>query len=336
MSAATASIVNSAIAKRSWVRPMSLQPLWAMTVHVDTADAEERARIAGPVGDRVLCHTDWILLSTCHRLEIYGFGPIPNLGVSLRVITGEKAVRPLLRVAAGLDSAVIGEDEVLHQVRQALGNALAARALDGRLRRLFETAIAAGRRARAGRPGWSSNLAQRAVAWLEQRSGLSGRTVLVAGAGRMGSSLAHAASLAGADVTIASRDANRARRLARIYGGLGTDLAGGAELAPKSAAIAVALAGVWHEFEHSASEVRPVADMSSPSAIPAAVRARLGTSFLGIDDLFVRGQPLPRAYIDEADRIVAGKTLEYVGWLEGGMRRQDSAQANRVPSLDVA
>jgi glutamyl-tRNA reductase len=189
--------------------------------------------------------------------------------------------------------------------------------VDSRLQRLFETAIAAGRRARAGRTASSGNLAQRAVEWLAQRSQLAGRTVLVAGAGRMGSALAHSARLAGAEVTIASRDATRARRLAQVYDGRGIDLAGGAELVPMSAGVAVALAGVWHELRPPQGELPPIADISAPAAVSIEVRARLNGGFLGIDDLFLRKQTVPRGYIEEADRVVATKTDEYVRWLEG-------------------
>jgi glutamyl-tRNA reductase len=265
-----------------------------------------------------------ILLSTCHRVELYGFGIMPDLGTLLHVETGMQAVGHLMRVAAGLESAIIGEDEVLHQVRDALAKARARPSLDRRLQRLFETAIASGRRARAGRTAASGNLAQRAVAWLQERSALDGRTVLIAGAGRMGSSLAHAARRAGADVTIASRDPTRANRLALVYGGRGMDLAGGAELAPKSAGIAVALAGVWHEFHPPECDLPPIADISAPPAVPTAVRARLNGTFLGIDDLYVRAQTVPRGYIAEADRIVEMKTREYIHWLEGGMWRYRS------------
>ncbi|TMD30834.1 MAG: hypothetical protein E6I95_14630 [Chloroflexi bacterium] len=311
---------------------MSLENLWVMAVQVDTASAEERERIARSVEGRVPFHSDWILLSTCHRVELYGFGAMPEVDPRLHVKTDKDTVQHLIRVATGLESAIVGEDEVLHQVRLALRNARATRALDGRLQRLFETAIAAGRRARAGRTASSGNLAQRAVAWLDQRSRLSGHTVLVAGAGRMGSSLAHAARVAGADVTIASRDESRARRLARVYGGRGVDLAGGAELAPKSSAVAVALAGEWRELQPWEGEAPPIADISAPTAIPAAVRARLNKDFLGIDDLNLRVQPLPRAYMAAADRLVSTKTLEYVTWLDGGKRGQPGTRptSNRL------
>ena len=166
----------------------------------------------------------------------------------------------------------------------------------------------------AGRTASSGNLAQKAVTWLHQRSSLAGRTILVAGAGRMGASLAHSARLAGAEVTIASRDTNRASRLAQVYGGIGIDLARGAELASEVAGIAIALGGIWHELK---GDLPPVADISAPSAVPADVRARLNGAYLGIDDLYVRPHMIPRAYIDEAGRVVATKTVEYVRWLEG-------------------
>jgi glutamyl-tRNA reductase len=295
---------------------MSGQSPWLLSVQADIASADERERLAQLVGAKIGAHGDWLLLKTCHRVELYGFGAMPDLESPLDVEAGEGAVRHLMRVAAGLESAIIGEDEVLHQVRADLAHALAARSLDGRLQRLFETAIAAGRRARSGRTASSGNLAQRAVAWLEQKSKLEGRTVLVAGAGRMGSSLAHSAKRAGANVTIASRDAGRARRLAKVYEGRGIGLADAAELAPRSAGVVVALAGIWHELQLPKGELPPIADISAPTAVPAAVRARLNGSFLGIDDLYVRTQSVPRAYIDEADRVVDMKTSEYVRWLD--------------------
>ena len=294
---------------------MSLHQPWVMAVQADIASADERARLARAVEMQIGGEHQWILLSTCHRVELYGFGTTPVIDSRLQVQTGEGAVRHLIRVAAGLESTIIGEDEVLHQVRDALAQARASRTLDKRLSRLFETAIAAGRRARAGRTDSSGNLAQRAVAWLQKRSTLAGRTVLIVGAGRMGSSLAHAARNAGAELTIASRNATRARRLAQVYGGQGVDLAVGADLMLRSAAVAVALAGPWLELQPPPGELPPVADMSAPSAIPAAVRTRLNGGFLGVDDLYVRTKPVPGGYIDEAVRIVTAKTSEYLGWL---------------------
>jgi len=289
-----------------------------MSVQADTAGADERERLAQSLDAKIGAHADWLLLKTCHRVELYGFGAMPDLETPLQVEAGEGAVRHLMRVAAGLESAIIGEDEVLHQVREDLAHALATRSLDGRLQRLFETAIAVGRRARAGRTASSGNLAQRAVAWLEQRSRLADRIVIVAGAGRLGSAPAPAAHRAGGGETPPPNPPPRARRLAKVYDGRGIGLADAAVLAPRSAGVVVALAGVWHELQLLKGELPPIADISAPTAVPASVRARLNGSFLGIDDLYVRTESVPRAYIDEADRVVDAKTTEYVRWLESG------------------
>jgi len=201
---------------------------WLAGVSAAQRPAEERERIAARLG--LDGAGGGVLLSTCHRVELYGFGEPPSLIGDLPLASGEAAVVHLLRVAAGLESALVGEDEVLHQVRDAFRASTASAGLDHRLHRLFEVAVATGRSARAGRTASSAGLATRAVGWLQERAALRGRPVLVAGAGRMGSALAHAARKEGALVTIASRDPGRASRLAAIYDGSGVSLAEGAAL----------------------------------------------------------------------------------------------------------
>ena len=274
-----------------------LEP-WALIVDAASTPAEDRARLAAtwaPEAGR----PDRILLQTCHRVELYGVGPAPQ--------EAQAAAEHLLRVAAGLESAVIGEDEVLHQVRAALLAAGGPR--DGRLTRLFETGIAAGRRARAGRTATSATLADRAVRWLAERTELDRRPVLVAGAGRMGWALARASVRAGALVTIASRSQDRARATAHGLGVEATDLRAGAGRARQAAAVAVALAGPWEEL---ADPLPPTADLSWPSAVPPHARG----VYLGVDDLFTGGEAPPPGYVQSANAIVAAKLAEYRNWLE--------------------
>ena len=289
--------------------------LWALTASPDDLASDDRARLAGEIDAWLRDGRTALALKTCHRVELYGLGPPPALHAP-RVRSDGEAVAHLLRVAAGLESVIVGEDEVLHQVRDALAGAHGIGPLDFRLRRLFETAIATGRRARSGRTQASGNLAHSAVTWLGAKSKFSGRMVVVAGAGRMGASLAHSLTRAGASVTVASRDANRAARLARIYGGIGVDLLEGARLTNEAAGVAVALGGPWTELAAAgADDLPPVADISAPQAIPDAVRRRLNGSFLGIDDLYRLGGSPPGAYIKDAEALVAVKTDEYMAWL---------------------
>jgi glutamyl-tRNA reductase len=287
---------------------------WVAGVSAAERSAEERERIAADL--RPEAGAAQVLLSTCHRVELYGFGEPPPLAAGLPIQSGQAAVVHLLRVAAGLESALVGEDEVLHQVRDAFRDAAAGdHRLDVRLHRLFEAAVATGRRARAGRTATGVGLAGRAVDWLQGRTPLRGGAVLVAGAGRMGSALAHAARKQGALVTIASRDPERAQRLAAVYGGSGVSLAEGAELVSRSAGVAVALSGPWQELVAPADPLPPIADISAPSALPAALRARLNGGFLGVDELFAGGTP-PPGYVAAGELIVLGKAGEYLDWLE--------------------
>ena len=289
---------------------------WALTVSAADVDAAARAEIAGEVEEWQAAGGGGVALVTCHRVELYGFGRLPLRGMP-HMLRGRQAVAHLLRVACGLESAVVGEDEVLHQVREALVRARLEQDADRRLHRLFETAIATGRKARSGRTESSGNLAQGAVAWLSTRADIAGGMVVVAGAGRMGAVLAHSLVRSGAQVIIASRDVTKAARLARIHAGRGMDLRGGAEWAGRAAAVAVALGGPWDELGAVAGpKLPPIADISAPTAVPEQVRRRANGGFLSIDDLYRRDKPPPGAYIKDAERLVALRTSEYLHWLE--------------------
>ena len=108
------------------------------------------------------------LLSTCLRVEVAVAGPVSRLESLLaslfgevpappQVWTGEEAVRHLYRVAAGLESPILGEQEILTQFRQSLIGAEASGQVDGLFARLLEGAVAVGRQARELLPGSPHN-----------------------------------------------------------------------------------------------------------------------------------------------------------------------------------
>ena len=289
---------------------------WVLAATAGEMGVEERARLqeqAAGVGHHP------VTLVTCHRVEVYGFGEPPELEMPVR-LEGEAAIRRLFRVTAGLESAVMGEDEILHQVREALATARARPengqnpTIDPRLARAFEEAIAVGRRARAGSSAPKTDLAQRAIAWLAQRADLGGRRVLVAGTGVMGGALRRAATPAGAEVVVAGRD----RRRADLTLAEAADEAGG------MAAIAVALAGPWTALEGAGTELPPLADLSSPPAVPASVRQALGDRLLDVDALFERlpaeqgvggSPPAEMSWAERAEGLVAEGVDGYLTWL---------------------
>jgi glutamyl-tRNA reductase len=277
---------------------------WVLALDAGDAPVEDRTRFQAEAEAMLEFHAGWALLSTCHRVELYGMGPVPRWP-GVRTLRGRPAAERLIRIAAGLESTVPGEDEVLRQVRDALA-AARLRGVDERLARLFEVAIATGRKVRAGRRQAGPGLAARALAWLDARVGLARQPVLVAGTGLMGTALARAAAEAGAVVTVAGRDLSRAS----------VDLAAAAAVAPRTAAVAVALAAPWEELGGQAGRLPPVADLSSPPAVPEPVRSALGGDFLGIDGLYARsGAETPWAA--RAAALVQESADEYAGWLAG-------------------
>jgi glutamyl-tRNA reductase len=282
---------------------------WALVAQAGDVDVNERSGLEAALTELVDFHRRWALLATCHRIEVYGFGPAPSRG-DMRLLEGEAAVRRLFRVAAGLESAVIGETEILGQVRDALVRAR-GRGTDERVARLFECAIAAGRTARAMPLPARDGLAERAVGWLHGRVHLVGRPVLVVGTGAMGSSLAASAASAGGVVTVAGRRPERAA----------LDLRAAAHRAHHVAAVAVALRGEWLELAAASEAVPgrrlpPLADLSAPPAVPARVRLALGPDFLGIDALWER-RPGESAWVAGAEAAVEEAVGEYMGWLRG-------------------
>jgi len=162
---------------------------------------------ASPPADTALQET--VILSTCNRLEYYAATSRPeaaieeiiarlsrNFGVAvetfrphLYILRDEAVVEHLMRVAAGLDSMVLGEAQILGQVVTAYQTATAHRAAGPFLCRLFERAIHAGKRARTetGIGLNPASISSVAVQMARRHLGdLSDKTVMILGAGEMG------------------------------------------------------------------------------------------------------------------------------------------------------
>jgi glutamyl-tRNA reductase len=149
-------------------------------------------------------------------------GGVLDLGDGLSCRYDDAAVAYLFEVAAGIDSPVLGEGEILRQVRDAAEAARQERAVGTVLAPLFRHAVEAGKRARtetAIQRGTTS-LANAAVELAAERAqGLAGKRVLLVGAGEMGVGMARA--LAGrndlsGEVVVANRGAERAAEVADI------------------------------------------------------------------------------------------------------------------------
>jgi glutamyl-tRNA reductase len=174
---------------------------------------------------------DAVCLSTCNRTEVYSTG-VPEVEVvaALESLAGhgldgvlymrldDEAALHLFRVAAGLDSLVPGEGEILGQVRAAFEAAEPGPLLD----RVFRQALAVGKRVRTETAIGESpaSVSAAAAALAAQVFGeLSGRDVLLIGAGRIGELAAANLSSRGARIAyVANRSVENARQLAHRFG----------------------------------------------------------------------------------------------------------------------
>lgn len=184
------------------------------------------------------------VLSTCNRVEVYavvsrfhgGVQDVRNflsefchvapedLADHLYTYYDDAAVRHLLRVAAGIDSLVVGESEILGQVRRAYQVALAEGSAQRLLGAAFRRALKTGKRARS-ETGIAKNPASVSSAAVELArralpgGSLTGRRVVVVGAGKMGRLAARALIHSGAgNVAVINRSPERARELAAELG----------------------------------------------------------------------------------------------------------------------
>jgi glutamyl-tRNA reductase len=292
-----------------------------------TAPVELRERVALPEGRAVsvlreLMSADGIdeavALSTCNRTELYmvvgddvgaettalgilarqaGIRPTELVSHLYSLRNGD-AARHLFRVTAGLDAMIVGEAEIQGQVKRAYELALVESTTSAFMNRLFREALAAGKRVRTDTTLNSSSVSvsSAAVELAQETLGdLSGRRVVVIGAGETGELTARALTERGvSSVFVANRHYDRAIGLAQRFGGNAVRF----ESLPMEltrADIVVSATGSPHhiveraelESVMAAREGRPLLmiDIAVPRDIEPGVRDIEGVFLQDIDDL---------------------------------------------------
>ena len=138
-------------------------------------------------------------------------------------LRGREVVQHLFRVASSLDSMVLGEPQILGQLKQAYRAAREAGALGGTLHEITEQALAVGRRVRRETAlGTTAVSVSYAAVELAKKifGSLEGKTVFILGAGKMSELAArHLVSSGASSILVANRTASRAQELARAFGG---------------------------------------------------------------------------------------------------------------------
>jgi len=316
-----------------------------------------------------------VVLSTCHRVEVYAvaerfhgamadvrhflselsFVPPEDFADHLYVHYDDAAAAHLFSVTAGLDSVVVGETQILGQVRDAWERARQEEAAGSRLSLLFRQALEVGKRARtetAIARGITS-LSQAAVAMASERLfPLADRNVVVLGAGEMGAGLVDEvadADVPGSRVTVANRTWARAMQLAERAGGRAVNLDGlPAALADadllltSTGSTRVVLTAAEMALALAPRQERPllIVDLGMPRDIDPAVADLPGVSLLGLADV----ERFVAANLDERRKEVAPVRAivaeEVDRWVEVTSARQAtptvSALHHRAEELRVA
>jgi glutamyl-tRNA reductase len=293
-----------------------------------------------------------VVVSTCNRAELYA--ACDDVGTTEAAFTGFisefhdippshirphayglsdlDAARHLFRVAAGLDSLVMGEPQILGQLKQAHITAAEARTAGPILNRLFHSSFAAGKRVRTetGLGSGAVSVSYAAVSLARKIFGdLRGRAVLVIGAGEMGKLTArHMKSQGVEDVTIVSRTMANAARTAEAIGGaraadwdhLDAALVKSDIVITATGAAAPILTGMHVRRVMRRRRNRPlfIIDIAVPRDVDASAGEIEQVILYNIDDLqsTVRENLARRASeVARAEAIVAEEVAKFGAWL---------------------
>jgi len=334
-----------------------------------TAAVPVLERLTVPVGaapdtlDRLVSQQyvdEAVVLSTCNRVEIYAavsafHGGLADIGSMLAaqaecsvndlaphlyVHYEADAVRHAFRVAAGLDSMVVGESQILGQLREAYGTAVERGTAGRLLHELMQQALRVGKRAHAetdiDRAGQS--VVSAALAYGQEATGsVVGRPALVIGAGAMGAlALATLRRTGAGPLYVTNRSAKRAERLAALHGAvavpferlpatLGTvDVVVTATASPEPVLDVdlVAAAGARRsEADPSGPTGRPllVLDLAMPRDVAPGVGELPGVTLVDIERLGAADGFLTTADSEAraAEEIVTAEVETFLAWLRG-------------------
>jgi len=314
---------------------MSTLSLVGLSHHVAPVELRERVTLDLPAAAELARSLgDAVCLSTCNRTELYLDGDEGRAATALEQLAGQPldgvvyrlhddaAALHLFRVAAGLDSLVPGEGEILGQVRDAFEAVETGALLD----RVFRQAIAVGKRVRTETAIGESpaSVSSAAAALAAQVFGeLEGRRVLLVGAGRIGELAAANLATRGARIAfVANRSAGAARSLAHRFGGEPVTLD---ELPRALADVDVVVSStsapepVLRASDVPSKRRSPLffIDIAVPRDLDPAIQQLDGCFLYDIDDLeAVVAETLSgrRAEAERAEQLVAEEAERFRNW----------------------
>jgi glutamyl-tRNA reductase len=282
-----------------------------------------------------------LLLSTCNRVEVYAdaarFHPavaeitsvlaqhaglaVSDLSDHLYVHFAEAAAEHMFTVASGLDSMVIGESQILGQLRSAYALGSEAGSVGSVLHDLAQSALRVGKRVHSdtGIDRAGASIVSVALDQAHDVLGsLPGRRALIIGAGSMGALSGATLRKRGVtDIVVANRSRERAQRLAENLDGravgldeLGAEIAGADLLISSTGATGL----VVEADLIGPRDARPlvVLDIALPRDVDPSVGARAGVTYVDLDVLRTSGAMVSDDEVRAASEIVADELRDYL------------------------
>lgn len=305
------------------------------------------------------------LVSTCNRLELYAWtdaSDASDLAAAsdelvrrwagddqhhLRELeelvlrrTGEEAASHLIRVASGLESQILGDVQILGQVRRAYQQAVEAGAVGTGLHRLFSVALHAAKRVQheTGLAGGRHSVGAEAAALAARRQGpLMKRRCVIIGCGKTGERAARQlVKLGAADIVLMNRSPDRAEALAKDLWGraapfdrLHRELARAdvAIIATSADRPPVRAASLRFCRESAGTQDRPLVliDLSVPRNVEVEVAGLPGVELLDMDALhppLAQAEALRRAAVPQAETIVTEELAAFMVWVRAEAARE--------------
>ncbi len=290
-----------------------------------------------------------VLLSTCNRTELYAVVEDEGAKAMLfKALAGEKgigedflkrhsywltddeAVRHLYRVASSLDSMVVGEGQILGQVREAYRAATEELCTGPILNRLFHTSLRVGKQVRSetGLGNSSLSVPRVAVKLAEEVFGtLGGRRALVLGAGEMsGLVVKHLKGSGVREIRIANRTAGRASSLAEGVGGVAVSFDSLAEELPEADVVVSSTgSGEWVVGSEQVARAldrreEPLffIDIAVPRDVDPVVQNLDQTYVYDVDDLQAvvdRNSEDRSAAAAAGEAMIVPAVFDFMGWL---------------------
>lgn len=344
--------------------------------------------------------TEAALIATCNRTELYAWVDSEDMKVVERAVLtlarrwmrtradgdallhtatrryGEQAARHVIRIASGLESQVLGDGQILGQLRAAYKRASHGHAAGPVLHRLFETALRAGKRVQTETSlsaGRNSVGAEAAVTAAQRFGNLQNARCVVVGSGKTGTRAAKQLHKLGArDIVLINRTFDKAHELAKFVGGRAAPMESLHIEAAMADVVIIATGSevpiLTHEALLHAREACAASgyalllmDLSVPRNIDPAVTQQMGVTLIDLDTLhqpILDAEETRRDAVPTAARICEDEIGQFNEWLsampardaikplrealEGVARREvafaagDEEVANRTASRIVA